>query len=119
MPTSVATAALGDSAGHSSEVLGTRAVADGRFHHVAFARDMQAGELRLYVDGTLDASVSLAGGADGSIQDGDFHPDPFTIGAYQIAGQDARAGFFSGVIDTNSSNTESKRPAAPCLCFKR
>jgi choice-of-anchor B domain-containing protein len=44
--------------GSGNTICGTRNVADGAWHHVAVTRDADTGELRLYVDGQLDASGS-------------------------------------------------------------
>jgi hypothetical protein len=37
---------------------GTRNVADGQWHHIAITRSVSSGQIRLYVDGTLDRQTS-------------------------------------------------------------
>ena len=80
-------------------MVGTTFIADGNFHHIAMVRDIAASELRLYVDGNLDASVALNAGAIGEIKDDDNEPDPLLIGAEIAAGQTTKYGFFYGVVD--------------------
>ena len=89
---------LRDTNGRGSQLQGSRLVTDGQFHRLALVRDVAAGELRLYVDGTIDASAPLAGGAAGALKDDDGSSDPFTIGAIQFGGSGARGYFFNGAI---------------------
>ncbi len=72
----VAKADLRDTDAGTSAVQGTHLVADGQFHHLALVRDVLLGELRLYLDGALEASTLLAGGATGAIKDDDGWSDP-------------------------------------------
>lgn len=84
-----------------TRVTGTHFVADGQFHDVALVRDMAALELRLYVDGVLDASVSLVGGAEGSIrnQDDGGWVDSLTVGANWITVACYSSGCAAGPVD--------------------
>ena len=102
--------ATGELAGHVREsgaasgvigqtVLGNRIVADGLFHHVAFVRDVESGQMRLYVDGQLDSQVAVSLDADGPLVDGDGEPDPFIIGASRVGGLSTKTSFFAGAID--------------------
>ena len=92
---------LGGDCGNGEVCLsGNALVADGNFHHVALVRDIEASQLRLYVDGTLDVSAPLSAGANGPILDDDGEDDPLMIGAkaaitLPLTGEF----FFSGVID--------------------
>jgi Laminin G domain. len=88
-------------------LIGTTSVADGVFHHIAMVRDLAAGELRLYVDGVLDASASLNAGATGAIKDDDGEANPFLIGAFIKGGTSTRTSFFSGVIDEVEFNNRA------------
>ncbi|MGH7804991.1 MAG: LamG-like jellyroll fold domain-containing protein, partial [Candidatus Binatia bacterium] len=80
---------------------GTRVLTDGAVHHVAAIRDVAVGELRLYVDGILEAHTPLTSGADGAIQDDDGQPDELTIGAvcHRSGSGCFPVAFFSGQID--------------------
>ncbi len=78
---------------------GVTFLSDGNFHHVVMLRDIAAGQLRLYVDGMLDASAALNAAADSAIKDDDGEPDPFLIGARFVGGTTSKTEFFSGVID--------------------
>jgi hypothetical protein len=73
-----------DSAGGLSEAAAKYDFSPPRFYHVVCARDLDANELRVFVDGTMVTNVSLAGGATGPVRDvfvsdGD---DPLLIGAF-------------------------------------
>jgi hypothetical protein len=86
--------------GGGQEILGTKSVADGNFHHLALVRDVPAGKARLYVDGSLDIEVDLTADADGDISNLD-DADPVTIGGGWLGGTtspDADVAF-PGVID--------------------
>jgi Concanavalin A-like lectin/glucanases superfamily/Carboxypeptidase regulatory-like domain/PQQ enzyme repeat len=89
-----------DTTGASQTLAGTTAVGDGTFHHVAMQRDIAGGQMRLYLDGTLEASATLV--PTGVLKDDDGEPDPVTIGAV-IQNNNPGCGcaiqFFSGVID--------------------
>lgn len=81
-----------DSAGNSSFVKSTTVVNDGKWHHIAVARN--EADFRMYVDGVYNAKgeTGRSAGADGDID----HPGwyPMTIGRdlwYE--------GFFTGAID--------------------
>ena len=80
-------------------ITGTTVVTDGAFHHLAMARDIAAGELRLYVDGALEARSALNAGSDGTINNDDLRPHDLLIGARFRAGRTDLEGFFSGLID--------------------
>ena len=93
--------ASGDVSG-GQELIGSAAVADGAFHHLAAVRDTTAGKLLLYVDGTLDTSAVLNGGADsalGSDAGNDSEADPVTIGAVLTAVSGAPQDLITGVVD--------------------
>lgn len=83
----------------SQNLFGVTFIADGNFHHLAMVRDIAASELRLYVDGVLDAIAPLNASATGAIKDDDGEPDPFLIGAFIQGGTTTRESFFSGLID--------------------
>ena len=94
-----AAAYLRDFNGGVTTLAGARVIADSQFHHVAVVRDTAANEVRLYVDGTRDATVSMTGGAVGAIRDGDGAPDPFVIGAIRPYGSNTvHSYFFEGSI---------------------
>jgi glucose/arabinose dehydrogenase len=81
-PATARRVAVGVSQGSEGTTLcGTADVADGRWHHVAVTREAQTGELRIYVDGILDA-VGAGPAGDISYRDGrpTTHPDdPFLV----------------------------------------
>jgi len=81
------------------QLSGTKFIADGQFHHIAMLRDMVARELRLYVDGNLDARAPLNAGGDGAITNDDGEPDPLLIGASFVGGTNIKTNFFAGTID--------------------
>ncbi len=81
------------------QLTGTKFIADGQFHHIAMLRDMATSELRLYVDGQLDARALLNAASDGAIKDDDGQPDSFLIGASFVGGSTAKSDFFTGTID--------------------
>jgi hypothetical protein len=89
----------GPDAGGTQQLSGTRFVADGRCHHVAMVRDLFGSQLRLYVDGRLDAQDTLNDGGIGTIVDDDQTPDPFTIGARYLDGTVSPTDLFQGWID--------------------
>ena len=80
-------------------LMGTSNIADGSFHHVAMLRDMSISQLRIYVDGVLDASAALTAGADGAIQNNDGEADPLLIGGFFNGGTTTLRDPFSGIID--------------------
>ena len=81
--------------GVDQDIAGSRVVTDGVFHHVAFVIDKDANEVRLYVDGQVDASVPYV---VGSIFESNGQRTPLTIGAYSDY-WDAIAGGLTGEID--------------------
>ena len=89
-----------DTTGANQALTGTTAIANGTFHHVAMQRDIAGGEMRLYLDGTLETSATLV--PTGVLQNDDGEADPVTIGAV-IQNNNPGCGcpiqFFSGVID--------------------
>ena len=87
--------------------VGNRVVADGQWHHVAFTRDVTAQELRLSVDGQLDASLPLTADGDGPLVDGDGEADPLTIGAIVRGGLQSVASFFKGTLDEVEFSTRA------------
>ncbi len=94
--------------GNDGQILfGSRVVADGRFHHVVFTRDVTAQELRLYVDGQLDTSLPLTADGDGPLVDGDNEADPLTIGAIVRGGLQSLGEFFKGTIDEVEFSTRA------------
>ena len=82
LPVTARRIAVGVSQGSAGTTLcGAADVADGRWHHVAVSREAQTGELRIYVDGILDA-VGPGPAGDISYRDGrpTTHPDdPFLV----------------------------------------
>jgi hypothetical protein len=89
----------GDDGGQS--FVGTTAIDDGFFHHVALVRDIAANKGRLYVDGVLQNEQTLDPTAAGTISDIDSDPDPVTIGGGWAGGTTTPDpnGAFTGVID--------------------
>jgi hypothetical protein len=103
-------------------VCGTRVVADGAWHHVALVRSTSPAQIRVYVDGQLDAS-GAGPSANASYRDGratsSLGSDPYlVIGAEKHFGADDWTGF-SGWIDEVRLSTVARysaaftRPAAP------
>jgi uncharacterized repeat protein (TIGR01451 family) len=84
-----------DNAGANVRLRGTRVVNDGAFHHLALVIDRATSELRIYVDGALDATSVFT---LGSITNSNFYFTPLVIGAYET-GSAAYASFFTGVVD--------------------
>jgi len=69
---------------------GTTVLTDGRWHHVRAVRDAASAELRIFVDGKLEATSP-------DFTTGDFSSDaPITIGAY-LWGSHSR--FAQGFVD--------------------
>jgi hypothetical protein len=62
---------------------GTKAVANGAFHHLAFERDAAAEELRLYVDGALDGAAALKDVATGPLENLDGEADDLYLGSFR------------------------------------
>jgi hypothetical protein len=85
--------------GGGQTLTGHSLIADGAFHHVAMVRNMEAGQMSLYVDGYPEASATLSAGAIGPIKDDDGQSDPLIIGAQRNFRADDFSFFFSGVID--------------------
>jgi len=85
---------LRDESGQISQITSNGIVTDGQWHHLAVARDVDAGELRLYVDNELDAWAWDTPGAGVGLT-----TDPFLIGcdaeSYGLGGD----GQFVGSID--------------------
>jgi hypothetical protein len=83
--------------GLPQELTGTTNIADGVFHHVAAVRDVEAGLLLLYVDGTEEARATLT--VSEPFENGDGLPD-LVIGAGRQGGpEEPVARFFVGEID--------------------
>ncbi len=78
---------------------GSSPIADGDFHHVAMLRDIATSQLRIYVDGVLDASAVLNAGSDGAIQDNDGEADPLLLGGFFNGGTTTLRDAFTGLID--------------------
>jgi len=103
---------LRDSDGLSiQEVAGPTPVNDGVWHHLAARRDVAAGVMDVYVDGSLVASAPLASYADGNIGDSDGEPDPLLIGSVYAAGTTIPSGGFAGEIDEAMYFDRALRPA--------
>ncbi len=116
MSTRNATAAPGV---NGSPVTGKTNIADGQLHQVMGVRDMATREIRLYVDGTLDASAPLVAGAnDGSIDNGavPLGTNPVLIGARQGPyTEPPETNFFNGAIDDVRYYKAAVYPGgAPC-----
>ncbi len=79
-----------DAGGLSEEngqfLLGSATVANGANHYLAFERDSAAEELRLYVDGTLDASAAVKAVASGPLENLDGEADDLYLGALRRCG---------------------------------
>ncbi len=57
---------IGISVGNDGSTKSTQAINDGIFHHVVLTRDAAAGAFKIYIDGNLDASGSIAAGVIGT-----------------------------------------------------
>jgi len=93
------TDAGGPDASSDQRIVGTALVADGRYHHVVFQREVETGRLSLWVDGQLDAEEPLHPSMRGAIQDDDGAADPFLIGAEYAFQSTTFSGVFRGEID--------------------
>lgn len=74
-------------------------VADASWHHLVGVRDVHKSEQRLYVDGVLAVSDPLSAAELAPLSNVDGSPDPITIGAGRISGQEALNGYFRGAVD--------------------
>jgi hypothetical protein len=76
-----------DAGGPSEEggqlLFGSGAIADGADHYLAFERDSAADELRLYVDGVLDASAVPKEAASGPLENLDGEADDVYLGSFR------------------------------------
>jgi hypothetical protein len=63
------------------EIVGMATISDGNWHHIVGVRDVEQMELRLYVDGALDASAALDPLAAVPFESQDGEADPIQIGA--------------------------------------
>jgi hypothetical protein len=103
---------------------GNRNVLDGQWHHVAVTRSVIAGEIRLFIDGVADGSITGVAG-DLSYPD-DGQPDPGRCGnptgcpndPYLVIGaekHDAQPGqlAFNGLIDELRLSTSLRYPGNP------
>ena len=107
--------------GSGNTICGSANVADGNWHHVAVTRNSTSGQLRIYVDGTLDADGSGPTG-DVSYRDGrstSYPNDPYlVIGAekhdYNVNEFPSYSGFFDELRLSNSIRytTNFTRPSA-------
>ncbi|MFC1766148.1 LamG-like jellyroll fold domain-containing protein [Planctomycetota bacterium] len=80
----------------TSKVIGSRNVSDGRWHHLVGTYDGL--QLRLYVDGQLDAAVTATGPIPSG--SGDFTTAMYgSIGALYKSNDGAPRNFFNGLID--------------------
>ncbi len=91
-----------DTTGADQVLTGTHTVTDGKFHHVAMLRDMEANpkQMVLYLDGNIEVSATLI--PTGVLKDDDGEADPVTIGTViqnNVNGCGCPIEFFSGVID--------------------
>ena len=82
---------LFDEAGTGQRLTAVTNIADGQWHHVAAVRDAGTGQNRLYVDGTLEASVNIGYTAGFTSQSADL-----TIGWLDNTATDYH---FGGTID--------------------
>ena len=102
---------------------GNRNVLDGQWHHIAVTRSL-AGEIRLFIDGMADGSISGVGGDLSYPNDG--QPDPGRCGnpngcpndPYLVIGaekHDAQPGqlAFDGLIDELRLSTSLRYPGNP------
>jgi len=88
-----------DSQARGQTLSGQSVLSDGLFHHVAMQRDVAANQLRLYVDGALEAQAALT--AIGTIRNDDGTPDALVIGTQYVVTTTTPTtmAMFSGVID--------------------
>jgi hypothetical protein len=64
-----------------TSAIGTTDLTDGAWHHLAGVVDVENLELRLYVDGALEASTAVTADlVEGFAEDGDGETDPITLG---------------------------------------
>lgn len=54
---------IGVSVGDNGSVFSADPINDGQWHHVAMSRDVTSGNVKIYVDGSLDTSINLEGGS--------------------------------------------------------
>lgn len=111
---------FGTGAGDNT-IVGSRAVADAQWHHVAITRRRSDGRIQLYVDGALDASADGPDG-DGSYRNGratSWPNDPFlVIGAEKHDVVSPGTGYRGWVDELRMSNilrysAPFNRPTAP------
>jgi hypothetical protein len=74
----------GDLSEEGGQVLpGSAMIANGADHYLAFERDTGAGELRLYVDGALEASAPLQKVSTGPLENLDGEADDLYLGSFR------------------------------------
>jgi hypothetical protein len=89
-----------DTTNTEQALIGTTAVADGKFHHAALVRDIGSNQMLLYLDGVVEVSATLT--VTGVLKDDDGEPDPVTIGTTiqnSSVGCGCPINSFAGVID--------------------
>ena len=86
-------------AGISEDIVGWRFLANGTFHHVALVRDALSGQLRLYVDGTLDTTAPTRDIPNGRAFTDTAKGDPIFIGGHWDWSSSLMEPSFRGMID--------------------
>ncbi len=81
-------------------IVGTSTVADGSFHHVALVRDMDASEMRIYLDGVVEASQALNSGSNGDITNNEPAFIGSTAGLAEFLGVIDEVEYFSRALST-------------------
>ncbi len=101
-----------------TDIYSTQVVSDGEWHHIVFVRDNSAGRWRLYVDGSLDQSVSGSGHsfvASDPLSLGWFNgPDP---GKYRFAGVLDELALYDGVLSEGTVTMHYNAGLGTSYCF--
>jgi hypothetical protein len=74
-------------------------VNDGNWHHLVGVRNVTAGQLMIYVDGAIGASIGISGTELEALSNEDAEVDPVVIGAGITGGTNTHHSFFNGSID--------------------
>lgn len=78
----------------NQRTFGEGAISDDKWHHIAVTRDQSAGEVSVYVDGTLGQTATRA-----DLFNDIANPSPLNIGAWEKGSPNNFANGFSGLID--------------------
>lgn len=84
---------------HGFAITANRSVTDDAWHHLVGVRDLDGGQLRLYIDGALSVAWDFPRFDFGPLRDTDGEVDPVVIGAVAQAGAPGVTDYFTGAID--------------------